>query len=127
MDFDPTSGLVVLYEDTNLGQVWYAQPAFDGNGTPLTTWTVTPVSSANGAAPAGTWSTGVLGKWHFMSDLGAFVAVGAYNNSTGDAAVWLYKPMSTLVPEPNQALALLAGLIVLGLSIRHARRVRDTH
>ncbi len=107
--------------------MWYAAPAFDGNGTPLTTWTVTPVSSANGAAPAGNYQTGVLGKWHYMADLGAFIAVDQYSSGTGDAGVWLYKPMTSLVPEPSRAGVLLVGLMVLGASVLRARRSTETH
>jgi hypothetical protein len=67
------------------------------------------------AQPDGDFQTGVLGKWHYVDDLDAFIALDEYDHSTADAAVWLYKPFSVTdaptgpVPEPASWLMLLLG------------------
>lgn len=113
LDFDPVSGLLVLYDGANLGRVWYAQPVFGSGGVPLSTWTVTSFATTSGTAPSGSYPTGVLGKWQYAADLGAFIALDQYSTSTGDASVWLYKPMTSMVPEPGRATTILLGMALL--------------
>lgn len=78
--------------------------------------------------PDGSFQTGVLGKWHYVADLNAFVALDEYSSVTADAAVWLYKPFDvTPVPEPSNWVMLLVGLGVLSLFGSNNRAVNTFH
>ncbi|MBL8334670.1 MAG: hypothetical protein JNM08_16285, partial [Rubrivivax sp.] len=65
---------------------------------------------------------GVLGKWEYVEELGAFVAMDSYSFGTQDAAIWLYKPLAAAVPEAPVWQALLMGGALLGWSVRRRRR-----
>jgi len=73
-------------------------------------------ASPSAAAP---WSNGVLGRWKYVSELGAFIALTEMNVSQTDAEVWLYKPLVTAIPEAGTWAMLLAGL---GVVLMRARR-----
>ena len=69
--------------------------------------------------------TGVFGKWKYVDQINAYVALDEYNGGTGDAGVWLYKPLdlTAAVPEPTTLLTMgLGGLLVLGCA--RARRTQ---
>jgi len=51
--------------------------------------------------PDGNYATGVLGKWKFVPELGAFIALDNFASATGDAAVWIYKPIGWQNPGGN--------------------------
>jgi hypothetical protein len=75
------------------------------------------MQSSTSSHPHGDFATGVLGKWHYDPTLGAFVALDQIAREDGggwDAAVWLYKPVAGVVPEPETYALLLAGLGLIG-------------
>ncbi|MEN9544549.1 MAG: hypothetical protein RLZZ598_1382, partial [Pseudomonadota bacterium] len=53
------------------------------------------------------------GKWKYIPELGAFMAMDEFNRTTLDAPIWLYKPFSSTVPEASTVLMFLAGMLVL--------------
>ncbi|MEF7616852.1 hypothetical protein V4F39_23260 [Aquincola sp. MAHUQ-54] len=110
--FDEASGRFYLWDGKDFGTVYSTAPEFDASGTLLDAWTVTKHTSA-GAQPEGNFANGVLGKWIYVAELQAFIALDEYNAATQDAAVWLYKPQITMIPEPQAAAMLIAGLIAL--------------
>lgn len=101
IDFDSDNGKVLMWDGYDHGTVWETEAVFDLAGNLLTTWVVTKRSSTTGAQPNGNFQTGVLGKWHFVDELDAFIALDEYDNSTKDAGVWLYKPYSDAVVPPS--------------------------
>jgi hypothetical protein len=114
IDFDSKNGKILMWDGRNKGTIWETEATYDGAGNLLTTWVVKKYASTTASQPGGNFQTGVLGKWHYVSDLNAFVALDEYNSTTADAGVWLYKPFDvTPVPEPSNWLMLLAGLGVL--------------
>jgi hypothetical protein len=58
----------------------------------------------------------VLGKWKYVDELGAFVAMDAYSSATQDSAIWLYKPI-TAVPEPETWALMAGGLLLMAAKI----------
>lgn len=121
VEYDSASGKILLWNGSSKGKVWSVTPAMDSSGNVLHTWTVTALSSTTALEPSGNFATGVLGKWKYVSELGAFVALNEYNFSTGDAEVWLYKPFAAAVPEPSVYLMMLAGVGVMGWVMRRRR------
>lgn len=119
--YDVHSDEYVIWDSKAQGSVWITRPEFNGDGTMKSVWTVDLVSSATPAQPVGNLVNGVWGKWKYVADLGAFVAMDAYDATKQDAAIWLYKPMVTAVPEPAVWQALLAGLFIVGWQV-HRRR-----
>jgi hypothetical protein len=114
IDFDSKTGKVLMWDGRNKGTIWETEATYDGAGKLLTTWVVKKHPSLTDSQPSGNFQTGVLGKWHYVQDLNAFVALDEYSSSTGDAPVWLYKPFGVSpVPEPSNWLMFLVGLGVL--------------
>ncbi len=101
MDYDALSGRYLLWDGSTGGQVYSVKAAFDALGAPLPVWTVTAVASTTSSVPNGNFVAGVLGKWHYVSELGAFVALDEYSTATGDAGVWLYRPDGQTLPVPE--------------------------
>lgn len=116
IDFDSKNGKILMWDGRDNGTIWETEAAYDGSGKLLTTWVVKKRLSVTIAQPDGDFQTGVLGKWHYIDDLDAFIALDEYDYSTADAAVWLYKPFSDsepptgTIPEPSSWLLLLLGL-----------------
>ncbi|OYV00727.1 MAG: PEP-CTERM sorting domain-containing protein [Burkholderiales bacterium PBB5] len=119
IDYDSDNGKYYLWNGTSL---WSTQASYDAKGKLLTTWKVTLLSNTGSTVPNGNYVNGVIGKWHYIEELGAFMALDEYSTSTGDAGVWLYKPTFTsAVPEAPAALMLAGGL---GMLLR-SRRLRS--
>lgn len=115
IDYDVVNDQLLLWDGSDRGTVWAVKIAYDGNGNIITTLTVKKLLSTTTAQPGGNFVTGVFGKWDYIDELGAFIAVNEFSSLTGDAEVWLYKPFSEgtgngggTVPEPNSLV--LAGL-----------------
>lgn len=126
--FDEASGKFYLWDGRERGTVWTTQAEFTPDGSLDLTWTVEELTSTTAAQPNGDFSvnsieSGVLGKWLYVAELGAFVALDQYNNATQDAGVWLYKPVTTPIPEPGTAALLLSGAGLIWL--RRRRQFRE--
>ena len=118
MDYDSTRNKVYLWSG-DPSTVWETEASYDSNGVLKGEWTVVKRTSASGPHPNGNFANGVYGKWHFVEELGAFVALDEFNfsNNTG-GNVWLYKPFAAVVPEPGRLALALMGLGVLMLRMR---------
>lgn len=119
MAFDEATGKLYLWDGRDRGTVWSTEAAFNADGSLATTWVVTRLDSSTTAQPLGDFSTpsyeiGVLGKWQYVPELGAFIALDRYDIASSDAGVWLYKPFAAAIPEPAAAVMMLAGLGLLG-------------
>ena len=93
MEFDSARGKFVLWDGHQGGTVYETQSVLDSSRNIAATWPITAVPSATAAWPTGNYQTGVLGKWRFVKELGAFVALDEFQSAAADAAVWLYKPV----------------------------------
>lgn len=127
IDYDAADGQLVLWDDRNQGKVWVTQAVYGPDGRLSTTWVVVPLLSTTAAQPTNVSVDGVLGKWKYVPELGAFMAMDELD-ATKDAGIWLYKPLPTAltaaVPEPGSTSLMLAGLSVVGLWLRSRRPLR---
>lgn len=123
VEYDLVNGNILLWDGANKGKVWRVDVSKDESGNVESIWRVTELSSTTAAQPGGSFVTGVLGKWKYASELGAFVALNEFSGSTGDAEVWLYKPFAAAVPEPSTYAMMIAGLGLLAW-VAGRRRVR---
>lgn len=112
IDYDAGNDQFVIWDGTNGGSVWVTRPSYLPNGSLSSTWTVELVASSTAAQPSGNFADGVLGKWKYVAELGAFIALDSFQDATNDAPVWLYRPIAATVPEPGGA-----GMIVMGLGL----------
>ncbi len=114
IDYDPINDQFLIWDGHM--QVWALKIPAD----PSQTWQLTQDSTLdpNGAPNAiYTDGNGILGKWHFLPELNAFI--GLENASEGN--VWLYKPSDWVspfaavgdVPLPAASLSLMLGLLLL--------------
>lgn len=118
IEFDPVRGEWLVW--TGGGTVWALTAPTAG--TIAGQWTLRQIADgatfAQGLAPAERETTGVLGKWHYASDLDAFVALE--DNDRGN--VWIYKPANWVnpiaVPEPSSWLLMMAGGLLVGFAAR---------
>jgi len=115
--YDKLDDEYVIWDSKARGSVWVTKPEFNADGSMKSVWTVNQFASTTQAQPVGNLVNGVWGKWTYVAELGAFVAMDAYNADTKDAAIWLYKPMAA-VPEPAMWQALAVGLLVLAMKRR---------
>jgi hypothetical protein len=120
IDFDPTRGNFLVW--TGAGDVWrLSEPA---SGLLTDTWTLAQVTDgdtfAAGAIPDDMNVSGVRGKWHYIPNIDAFMAL----EGSADGDVWLYRPEGWVnpVPEPGTVAFLLLGLGVVVLRVRQLRR-----
>ncbi|MFO1412798.1 MAG: Ig-like domain repeat protein [Burkholderiales bacterium] len=93
IDFDEARGKFVLWDGHDGGNVYEATAVVDAARNIGSQWPVVKVASQTASHPVGNYMTGVLGKFHYVAQLGAFVVLDEFQSSTGDAAVWLYKPV----------------------------------
>ena len=102
--YDEVNGKLLLWDGHSQGTVWSTEATFDANDVLAPVWTVTeqPASTTT-SQPSGNFATGVLGKWKYVSELQAFVALNAFNATTGDAQVWFYKPYGSAAVAPAPA------------------------
>lgn len=119
VDYDKINNQILLWDGNGGGgTVWSTGVITDEAGDigSNTTWTVIEHESSTLSHPHGSFTTGVLGKWHYDGSLGAFIALDELASAGGgawDASVWLYKP-TTVVPEPETYALMLAGLGLIG-------------
>lgn len=102
IDFDDQSGKIVMWDGSDRGTVWETAPALDAAGNVQPVWLVTKRPSTSFSQPHGNFGTGVLGKFHYVADLGAFIALDEWDGT--DAAVWLYKPYGWRAPSGANSL-----------------------
>ena len=91
--FDEVRGKIVLWDGLAQGTVWETEAAISAAGEVSGVWVVNRRESTTVSQPHGNFVTGVKGKWQFVAQLGAFVALDEYDDVTKDAGVWLYKPI----------------------------------
>lgn len=121
IDYSAEDGALYLWNGVQ-GIVYRTRALFNADGSLATTWVIEALASTTSAIPDGNYRYGVLGKWQYIDALGAFVALDEYNQTTGDAGVWLYKPLTVPVPEPATTGMLLAGLALVGAAVLRKRR-----
>lgn len=114
IDYDQADGRFYLWNGVAGGKVYTTTAEMTAAGAIASQWVITELSSATAQAPDVNSFNGVLGKWQYVAELGAFVALDEFSSATQDAGVWLYKPAEVAaVPEPGNWALLLAGLGVV--------------
>ena len=98
IDYDPNNDKILLWDGLDRGTVWETRAQFDASGAVASPWVVTRRTSTTAAQPSGDFVTGVLGKWRFVPELGAFIALDEFVPGTADGAVWLYRPVGWTNP-----------------------------
>lgn len=130
IDYDSDNGTILMWDGRDFGTVWETEAVYDLAGNLLTTWVVKKRPSTTITQPNGNFQTGVLGKWHFIDELDAFIALDEYNYATADAGVWLYKPYSDVVEPPSGEVSEPAPLALffsaLGMMMWRSRRRQTT-
>lgn len=116
--YDDANDAFLLWDGSQAGTVWVTRPKFNPDGSLTRTWEVEKKVSVTQSQPAGQFSNGVYGKWEYVDELGAFIALNEYSPTTTDAEVWLYKPFATVVPEPSEWALLALGLGFLAVRNR---------
>lgn len=123
VDYDPTRGGFLVW--TGAGDVWELETPASGNVADV--WALSLVTDgdtfAGGTIPDGMDSAGVRGKWKYIANLDAFMALEG--NVSGD--VWLYRPegWTAPIPEPSTALLMLLGAVAL--ATRRRLRAEPRH
>jgi chitodextrinase len=92
LDYDEILDQYVAWDGTQGGTVYVFRAETDAAGNLLPQWHATTVNSQTLAQPTGKFVWGVFGKWKYIKQLGAYLALDEYNTAIGDAGVWLYKP-----------------------------------
>jgi hypothetical protein len=121
LDYDPVTGNALLWGGG--GDVWTVHiPDGDPAQILSTTWEVTKNPTAGTDAPTIPTTTGVLGKWKYIPELHAYMALEApaTNTFVADGTIWMYRSaeMTAPVPAPPAWALLAAGLGVLGVRLR---------
>jgi chitodextrinase len=104
LDYDEILDQYVAWDGTQGGTVYVFRAETDDAGNYRKQWRATVVRSQTLAQPTGKFLTGVFGKWKYVKQLGAYVALDEYNGASGDAGVWLYKPPVLPGGQPNNQL-----------------------
>lgn len=126
IDWDPVLGKFLVWGGG--GDVWALSAPADG--TAGGEWSLERMtdgaSFASGMHPADVIENGVWGKWKYISDLKAYIALGDSPNAAGQGDVWMYKPLgwTNPVPEPSTWMMLLAGASLLGVVARRRATAR---
>jgi len=123
IDADTSDGSILLWNQQDGGTVYRTKAAYDATGKLKSTWVIDTLLSTTSAKPSTDASPsggGVLGKWDYVAELDAFVALETYTPlvgsgfgpGTGDAKVWLYKvgDLTAAVPEPSTGWLMLAAI-----------------
>lgn len=118
IEYDSANDQFVIWDGSSQGMVWVTKPTFTQSGAVASQWTVVQLQSATVSQPAGNFQTGVFGKWQYIPQLNAFMALDEYNKTTQQAGVWLYKPMATAVPEAPIWALMTLGAVALFLARR---------
>ena len=84
IDFDYQTGKIVMWDGYDNGTVWETEASLDAAGNVEPVWLVKKRPSTTLSQPVGAFVSGVLGKWHYISELGAYLALDEYNASTGE-------------------------------------------
>ncbi len=126
--YDSNNSRFVMWDGANNGEVFYVDAEYLSDGSLDSVWTVTRALSTTAAQPSGKFvspsgALGVLGKWQYIHEVGAFMALDMIRESQPDAGVWLYKPYSvTAIPEPSTVMMALFGIIFLLGRLRRSRQ-----
>jgi hypothetical protein len=118
IEYDSKNNRFLLWDGQEQGVIYSTQTTFNPDGSLASVWLVDRLISATIEQPSGAFQTGVLGKWKYVEDLDAFVALNS------DANVWFYKPFVSAVPEPSIFALMFSGL---GAVFLIARRQRFKH
>lgn len=121
IEYDDANDQLLIWDGSARGMVWSTKATYLPNGQLASTWVVRKLTSTTAAQPNGNFLDGVYGKWKYIPELDAFMALDEYKVATADAAVWLYKPMAAPVPELGTSAMMLLGLSVVGWSLRRRR------
>lgn len=90
MDYDTADDKLFLWDSSGDGSVvWWLTPDLNSS-----TWVVHQLTSTPSAHPLGNFLNEVIGKWHYIAELDAFVALDNYT-SADPGGVWLFKPDAT--------------------------------
>lgn len=94
-DFDANSRRYALWCSGN--QLWWLTPPATVSSSG---WTIAKIPTPIGAAPPFGAGTGVLGKWKYIPNLNAFMAL--QDSSQGN--IWIYKPVGWTPPAGDDNL-----------------------
>ncbi|GMV73348.1 MAG: hypothetical protein AMXMBFR78_02990 [Rubrivivax sp.] len=119
LDYDSNLERFFVWDANALGDVYSFAAEYDASGQLSSTWTASRIASATAAHPDTPHSAGVLGKWQYVEELDAYLALAAYEG--GDAGVWLYKPFDVTTPVPELP---VHWMLAIGLALLGARHVR---
>ncbi len=114
IEYDDANDQFIIWDTSAEGMVWSTKATYLPNGQLAPTWVITQLNSTTTAQPTGNSQTGVFGKFKYVAELDAFIALDEYSQATGDTGVWLYKPFASAVPEINPAAMFLIGGAVIG-------------
>lgn len=111
LDYDPVLDTFFVWDGSS---VVAFREEFNADGTVASQWHAKVFSNFVGAKPNGAFLTGVFGKWKYVSEIHAFIALDEYSDSSGDAGVWAFVPSDiAAIPEAPPYILLLCGVAVL--------------
>ena len=117
IEYDSANDQLVIWDGHAGGMVYVTQATYLPNGQLAPSWVVTQLASTTSAQPVGNFQNGVYGKWKYIPELGAFMAMDEFNRTTLDAPIWLYKPFAATVPELGTLTMMMLGLGLMGWSV----------